>query len=81
MKVILDAGKLERKEESHAYLKEIFGFPEYYGGNLDAFYDCLTELHDVEIELVHVEEAGEYFRRVYPILAKVCGEREDLTLL
>ena len=33
----------------HDYLKMIFGFPEYYGKNLDALYDCLGDLGDTEI--------------------------------
>lgn len=28
----------------HEYLKMKFDFPEYYGMNLDAFYECLTDI-------------------------------------
>ena len=28
----------------HEYLAEKFGFPSYYGKNLDALYDCLTDI-------------------------------------
>ena len=28
----------------HTYLQEALGLPEYYGKNLDALYDCLTEI-------------------------------------
>lgn len=31
MRVILDAGCMMQKEETHQYLKEKLGFPEYYG--------------------------------------------------
>ena len=34
------------KKALHAYLKEKFGFPEYYGNNLDALYDCLTDISE-----------------------------------
>ena len=43
-------GNLIRKE-GHDYLKEVFNFPEYYGKNLDALYDCLCEI-GVETEIV-----------------------------
>ena len=43
MEVILNCALLTERSSAHAYLKEQFSFPEYYGCNLDALYDCLTE--------------------------------------
>lgn len=40
------------KERGHDYLMESLNFPDYYGKNLDALYDCLCELN-LEIELVN----------------------------
>ncbi|MBQ2613475.1 MAG: barstar family protein [Methanobrevibacter sp.] len=40
------------KQNGHDYLAEVLNFPEYYGKNLDALYDCLTEI-DCEIELIN----------------------------
>ena len=31
MKYILDGKKMVSREEAHAYLKDTFGFPDYYG--------------------------------------------------
>lgn len=35
----------------HELLAEAFHFPEYYGHNLDALYDCLTEVEE-ETQLI-----------------------------
>lgn len=45
----LDSKKLYNAEIAHPYLKEKLNFPEYYGNNLDALYDCLTDLQDTEV--------------------------------
>ena len=40
------------KQRGHDYLAEALNLPDYYGKNLDALYDCLTEM-SCEIELVN----------------------------
>lgn len=47
-------GKLIKKE-GHDYLASELNFPDYYGKNLDALYDCLCEI-ECEIELINSDE-------------------------
>lgn len=44
------------KRDGHDYLKEVLNFPDYYGKNLDALYDCLTDI-GVETEITLINES------------------------
>ena len=50
MKLILDGELIKDKESLHKQMEEVLDFPEWYGGNLDALYDCLTGVPD-EMEI------------------------------
>lgn len=52
--VRLDGRKMSTKADAHRHIKEKMELPEYYGGNLDALYDCLMETRNVCIRLHHV---------------------------
>ena len=50
-KIVLDGKKFIDSRTTHKILKNTFKFPDYYGENLDAFWDCITDhaidcLHD-----------------------------------
>jgi len=60
MQVIIDGRNMKDKQTLHAYLKEQCKFPEYYGNNLDALYDVLTDREEpLEIKLEHADELKE----------------------
>ena len=48
--IILD-GRL-MVENPHEYIKEQLEFPDYYGNNLDALYDCLGEVYNKTIIII-----------------------------
>lgn len=56
--VRLNLSRCTSREEAHRYLKAKFRFPEYYGENLDALYDCMTDIaEDTEIVFEETEDA------------------------
>jgi len=64
----LDCANLREKKETHEYLAAVFSFPLYYGKNLDALYDCLTELGNCEITLENTDLLDtDYAQRVHDV--------------
>ena len=49
--IIIDCSGITEKRQLHETLKEALQLPEWYGHNLDALFDCLTEL-DEETHLI-----------------------------
>ena len=43
MEVYLDGRALDSREALHQALSALLAFPAYYGKNLDALHDCLTD--------------------------------------
>lgn len=80
-KIVLDGTRLCNREVTHAYLQEILELPVYYGKNLDALYDCLTELQDIYIEIKRPEEENDYFRRVLRVFKGAEMECESFTVV
>ena len=62
------------KKEAHDYLMRELNFPDYYGKNLDALYDCLTEI-ECEIELIN---AGEVDKDILDTFTDAASENEFL---
>ncbi len=54
-KYILDFRNIEHHSEVHTIIKDCFDFPDYYGRNWSAFWDCMTELYGPAI---HIEILG-----------------------
>ena len=83
MQVILDCQKLSCRRSAHKYLQEVLGFPAYYGKNLDALFDCLTDLGNCTIVLRGKEqlaESGGYGARILQVLEDAAQVNPGLTL-
>lgn len=82
-KVILDCEKLLQRKQAHLYLAEMLGLPDYYGKNLDALYDCLTEIGEciivLEGENILLESEG-YGTKVLKVIREAAHANPGLQL-
>ena len=81
--VILDCEKLRHRKDAHLYLSKKLDFPDYYGKNLDALADCLTDLWEYTIVLTNTEvlEDEEFYgRKVLRVLKEAERRNPGLTL-
>lgn len=79
--ITLDGNKLSDITQVHDYLKELLEFPDYYGKNLDALYDCLTDLNDVEITITAPAEDGAIFQKIIRVFKAADRENENLKII
>ncbi|WP_017813886.1 barstar family protein [Paenibacillus shenyangensis] len=67
-------------QELHEQLKSKLELPEFYGGNLDALWDCLTGMIELPLELRWVnygishDRMGDQAERVRSLLEEVQEE-------
>ncbi|MBQ8401252.1 MAG: barstar family protein [Clostridia bacterium] len=62
--VVLDFREVQYYLEIHRIIKKALDFPEWYGENWDALWDCLTDIAGLE---VHMEVLGlDTIRRRFP---------------
>ncbi len=60
---IIDCAMMTDRAAAHEYLAKTLEFPEYYGKNLDALYDCLGELPPCRVTMLNpnaLNVLGEY---------------------
>jgi hypothetical protein len=50
----IDASKIYDWESFHSVFAEAFGFPSFYGRNMDAWIDCMSYLDDPDAEMTSV---------------------------
>ena len=76
---VLDGKQMTDPVTAHEYIAAELGFPEFYGSNLDALYDCLTDL-DGETSIILIDETkmrqqlGDYADRLLQVFDDAAAE-------
>lgn len=84
-RVVLTNEKIGSRESMASYMKEALQLPEYFGGNLDALCDLLSEVSEETVfeiedsELARMPEDG-YAAKTLKVLARACDENPHIHL-
>ena len=84
-RVVLTNEKIGSRESMASYMKEALQLPEYFGGNLDALSDLLSEVSEETVfeiedsELARMPEDG-YAAKTLKVLAMACDENPHIHL-
>ena len=81
--ITLDINRLHSVPALHKYLRSALALPVYYGANLDALYDCLTEIVEptniiVPANVADNEKLGWYGEQLLQVLQDAAEENDNL---
>lgn len=85
MAVILDGRAMTDRSAAHSHLAQRLDLPAYYGRNLDALYDVLTEIGtDTELILEDpaavIDHLGKYGEALLSAMQEAAEENLHLTI-
>lgn len=81
MNVTVSCGGIADKNELHARIAAALDFPDWYGHNLDALMDCLTDLDEVTVTLTEWQELGFPADGFWQVFRQAAAENPDLTVI
>lgn len=82
--IIIDCAEIADRKQLHVLIAQKLNFPDWYGGNLDALYDCLTGVYDETNILLKnfaslEQSLGGYALSVRKVLLKADEDNERIT--
>lgn len=84
-KVVLNGREIASEQQLHQLLSKALNFPAWYGGNLDALFDCLTDVtDDAEISVIGYDDLtdklGECALLILTVLRDAAAENSRLKI-
>ncbi len=77
--IMIDASRITSRRDMAEYMKEVFSFPETFGGNLDALHDSLSEVAEDTVLLLDADSMRLICedRYAWKVLRVLLDEAED----
>jgi ribonuclease inhibitor len=72
------------RSAAHDYIAKTLEFPDYYGKNLDALFDCLTEMGECSIVFKNLDELemlGDYSGALLAVFEEAEQINDELNLV
>ena len=85
-KVVFDSSHVESIDQLHSELSRRLDFPNYYGANLDALYDCLSGEIELPLTIIwknyHMTRSklGKDAVKVFKVMKAFAKEEPDFTI-
>ena len=77
----LFAQEMTDRDAAHDHLAEVFGFPDWYGRNLDALWDLLGDISaPTHIHLYSCQLLSGYGLRMLQVIVRAVAENPSLAL-
>lgn len=79
----IDCEKLVERRAAHRYLAKTLEFPEHYGKNLDALFDCMTEKDECSISFqgaAALYQAGGYGAKILEVMRDAAAANPRLSM-
>ena len=81
--LVINLANCKYYDDFHRALKEAFMFPDYYGRNWDAFWDCLEDFcishdHDIEIKISGFHKMPKDLQKYAQKMFEILDEAHDL---
>ena len=73
----IDCKEIVDRVSAHNYIADILKFPEYYGKNLDALFDCLTDMGECIIEFKNIDSLSCLAEYAKPLLSVFMDAAEN----
>lgn len=80
MNITIDCGGCADKKDLHARIADALDFPHWYGHNLDALMDCLTDLDATHVTLTGWRDVDFPAEGFWETFRDAAEENPDLTV-
>lgn len=83
--IVLDGAEMTSRQSMHDHLARRLELPDYYGRNLDALFDCLSERGEATLLVLYRQEAlreamGDYGENLIRVLLQAAQDNPRLAL-